>query len=69
MSREKWETPELTVFVKGAPEDNILTHCKSSHNPTYQNTASTGNHCQAATQGELEPGNCGACQSNGGGLS
>lgn len=57
----------MIVFVKGAPEDSILTHCKANGNPTTATGAVRGNHCQAAY--DENANNCGACQSNGGGLS
>jgi hypothetical protein len=64
--KKEWKTPELIVFLKAEPEDSILTHCKSSKNTTNSINSTKGNHCQAAVDDES---NCGACQSNGGGLS
>ena len=66
MKKKSWETPELIIFIKGDPEDSILTVCKSSKSPTNALGATTGNHCQALE--ETNP-NCGACHSNGGGIS
>jgi hypothetical protein len=69
MGKKKWKTPELIVFVKSSPEDSILSHCKGNGALSPGATGSTrGNHCQGKPK-ENGKDNCGACHSNGGGIS
>ena len=65
MKKKQWSRPELIILIKGQPEENILTQCKSVQGlPVQVAIGATGQNCK-----NWKEGTCGACQAEGGGSS
>lgn len=58
-----WKKPNLIIIGQGRPEENVLAGCKSHAQPTGALSTATKTNCNELT------GGCGACHSNGGGIS
>ena len=59
----EWKKPNLIIIGQGKPEENVLSGCKSNTQPIGTLATASKTNCN-----KLE-GSCGACQSNGGGVS
>ena len=59
----EWTSPNLIIIGRGRPEESVLKGCKSRAQPNGTLATATNTNCNKID------GSCGACQSNGGGVS
>ena len=60
-----WEKPELTVLLRGQPEEVLTNGCKLVGATSFYLSSSNSQGCGEGTK----PGNCGVCHSRDGKIS